>query len=87
MGLTYEDCLGLSDLTDDEVKAIEAHEHVPAIAALELGSYLLHAPNGERRIRRVIVDDIRKARETGNTKRAAELRLVLRHFVETHPEA
>ena len=45
--LTYEDCLGLCDLSEDEIRAIAEHEHLAEIAALELGQYLIHAPDGD----------------------------------------
>ena len=38
--LTYEDCVELSDLTEEEIEAVAQHEHLPEIVALELGSYL-----------------------------------------------
>ena len=41
--LTYEDCLGMTDLTQEEVDAISEHEHCPAIIALALGNYLVAA--------------------------------------------
>ena len=37
--LTYEDCVELSDLTEEEIEAIAQHEHLPEMAALEPVSY------------------------------------------------
>ena len=85
--LTFEDCLGLSDLTEEEVDAIAEHEHVPEIIAAELGSYLVHSSTGVPMIRRIILDDIEAARNRGDNDHALRLKLVLKHFVETHPEA
>jgi S-ribosylhomocysteine lyase LuxS involved in autoinducer biosynthesis len=85
--LTLQDCLELCELTEDEVLAIAEHEHIPEMAALELGSYLVHTPEGERRIKAMIVDDIDAARARGDLRRAAMLKLVLKHFVETHAAA
>ena len=59
--LTFEDCLGLSGLTEKEIDAIAQHEHLPEIVALELGNYLLHQPDGAPKIRRMILDDIADA--------------------------
>ena len=39
--LSYQDCVELSDLTEEEIEAIAEHEHLPEIAALEMGSYLV----------------------------------------------
>lgn len=85
--LTIQDCIELSELTEDEVLAIAEHENVPEMVAVELGSYLVHTPGGERRIKRMIVDDIRHARDRGDLGRAATLKMVLRHFVQTHAPA
>ncbi|MEP4379096.1 MAG: hypothetical protein ABJ215_03710 [Alphaproteobacteria bacterium] len=83
--LTREDCLALCELTEEEVAAIAEHEHVPELIAMEMGQYLCHAPNGEARIERMIVDDIETARKSGNVAHMAKLVAVLRHFVEHHP--
>ena len=82
--LTLQDCLELCELTEDEVLAIAEHEHIPEIAALELGNYLVHTPDGERRIKAMIADDIDAARERGDLCHAATLRLVLQRYVATH---
>lgn len=85
--LTYEDCVELSDLTEEEVEAIAQHEHLPEMAALEMGSYLVHSPEGVPMIKRIILDDIESARQHGHAEKALQLKLVLKHFVDTHPKA
>ena len=82
--LTMEDCLGLCDLTEDEIKAIAEHEHLTEIVAAELGNYLVHTPDGIPRIKAMIRDDIDRAEARGDSKRVLQLKLVLRHFIETH---
>lgn len=84
--LTYEDCLGFCDLTEEEIEAISEHEHIPVIVALELGQYLVQSEDGVRKIRRMILDDIEHARESNNKDRYMLLRATLKHFVDTHPE-
>jgi len=84
--LTYEDCLAFCELTEEEVAAIAEHEHLPEIVAAEYGNYLIHQPNGVPAIKRIILDDIEAAHARGDRKHALALRLVLRHFVETHPQ-
>src|SRR6185369_7842861 len=83
--LTLEDCLGLCELTEQEVLAIAHHEHVPEMAALELGNYLVHAPDGEMRIKSIILDDIAEARARGHCAAELALKLALRDFVLRHP--
>lgn len=52
--LTYRDCLALSLLSEEEVKAIARHEHVPEIVALELGWALSKTPEGRWQVQRMI---------------------------------
>lgn len=85
--LTLEDCIALSELTEDEIAAIAEHEHLPAIVAAELGNYLVHDAQGCPAIRRMILDDIATARARRDRRHGLALKLVLRHFVETHPDA
>lgn len=84
--LTFDDCLGLCELTEEEVAAIAEHEHLPMIVAAELGNYIIHSPDGALRIKRIIVDDIRAAASLRDLAHVLALKLVLRHFVERHPE-
>ncbi len=84
--LTYQDCLGLCSLTEDEIAAIAEHEHLPAIVAIEFGNYLVVTPDGQRRIKRIILDDIDAAAARGDRLHALKLKLVLKHFCDTHPD-
>jgi hypothetical protein len=83
--LTREDCLALCDVDADMVEAISQHEHVPEIVAAELGCYLTRTPEGQLRIRSMILDDIAEAVAGCDLKRALRLRLALRHFALSHP--
>jgi len=83
--LTYRDCLDYCDLTEDEIQAIADHEHLSELAALELGQYLVETADGEKAIRKIILDDINRAKSKDDLKSALKLRFVLRHFVQTHP--
>jgi hypothetical protein len=83
--LALEDCIALCDLTEEEVLAIAAHEHIPEIAAAELGNYLVREPDGELYIKSMIRDDIRHAETRGDGERMLALKLVLRNFVLQHP--
>ena len=85
--LTYQDCLGLCDCSAEEIRAIAEHEHLPEIVALELSESLMHSGTGVPMIRRMILDDIAAAREAGDNERAHKLRLVLKHFIATHPDS
>lgn len=36
--LTIEDCIGLSELTEEEILVIAQHEPIPEMAGVELGN-------------------------------------------------
>ena len=82
--LTFEDCLGLSELIEEEILAIAEHENIPELAALEFGNYLIKMPGGEKRLKRIILEDIAAARRSGNVRHAVTLKLVLRHYCQEH---
>ncbi len=83
--LSLEDCIALSGLTEDEVLAIAEHEHVPEIAAAELGNYLIQSPDGELCIKEMIRDDIAAAAVQGDRVRQLTLKMVLCSFIVQHP--
>ena len=82
--LTFEDCLSLCELTEDEVDAIAEHEHMGETAALEFGAYIMRSPDGEVRIQHMILEDIQAAQARGDFPHSAKLKRTLRHFIETH---
>lgn len=82
--LTFEDCLGFCQLSEEEVRAIAEHEHLPEIVALELGNYLMHGPDGELLVSHMFVEDVRAAERRGDLVHAASLKRCLRHFVGEH---
>lgn len=82
--LTLDDCIELSELSEEEILAIAEHEHLPEMVALELGNYLTHTSSGEKRIKRMICDDMEEARAKGDAHRVSMLKMVLKHFVEHH---
>lgn len=84
--LTFEDCLGLAALTDDEVDAIARHERIPAMVALELGFHLLRSQRGKEKARQFVVDDILEAQARNNCRDCARFGRVLGEFIASHPE-
>lgn len=84
--LTYQDCVGLCELSEDEIRAIAEHEHLPELVALELGQYLVQSADGQLRIRRMILEDLDAAETAGHTEDALRLKATIKHFIDTHPE-
>lgn len=85
MFLSIDDCVGLCDLSEEEVLAIAEHEHIPALVAAELGNYMLRSPEGELCLKSMICDDIAAARRNGERNRELALRQIVRTFVLEHP--
>jgi hypothetical protein len=85
--LTLEDCIAFSELTEEEILAIADHEHIPEMAAAEMGNYLMHSPSGEIRVRAIIVDDIKEAERSGDRTRAIVLKLILKRYLGEHSVA
>lgn len=83
--LTYEECLEMSDLTSDEITAIAEHEHMDPMIAVALGHYLI-THDGEQRIQRFILDDIERAKRSGDRNKQALLYGALQHFIKHHPQ-
>ncbi len=84
--LTLQDCIELSGLSEEEIDAIAEHEHIPEIIAAELGQYLVKSEHGVPMIKRIILDDIRHAEMRHDKAHVERLRVVLKHFIATHPE-
>jgi hypothetical protein len=82
--LTIHDCIELSGLTEEEIDALAEHEHVPEIIAAELGNYLVQTPEGEQRIKSMILDDLQAAQERADFQHVLKLKLCLRHFLQHH---
>ena len=83
--LSLNDCIGMCGLTEAEVRALAQHEHIPEIAATEMGNYLVGSQTGKSYIKSAIRDDIARACACGDPERALVLKLVLRNFVLQHP--
>ena len=49
--LTYEDCVAMSDLTEEEIEAIAEHERCHEMMALQMGNCLVQTTDGQHSIR------------------------------------
>lgn len=84
--LTYEDCLALAELTEEEVEAVAEHEHLPEMVALEFANYLAHREDGIPVMKRFILDELVAAERHGNRQKVLKLKMVLQRFISTHPQ-
>lgn len=84
--LTIEDCIALSDLSEEQVEAIAEHEHIPRMAAVEMGWYLVQTTEGRQRLKCMIIEEIVSANERGAHEHAAKLKRSLNDFLEEHAD-
>jgi hypothetical protein len=85
--ISYEDCIALCGLSQEEIQAIAEHEHVPEIVAASMAQYLLNQSRGCEAIRDMIIEDVRVAQGRGDRDHVQSLLHVLHHFLRDHPEA
>lgn len=83
--LTWNDCIDLTDLTEEDVDAIAEHEHLTPMAALEKGACLLDHPWGEPALRQMAWDNLSRALATSRRQRAARLESVFSETCSRHP--
>ena len=82
--LTLAECIGMSDLTDDEIAVIAEHEHVPEIVAVELGNGLLQTPKGLFILKCYISDVLAQAKLAGKRDKVKRLDRLLSRFNAAH---
>ncbi len=85
--ISFDDIVGMTDLTEEEIAAIAEHEHVPEITAAAFGEYLMHEHHGPARVQGMICDDIRSALHARDAVKAKSLYMALKAFMERHPDA
>ncbi len=83
--LTFEDCVGYSDLDQETIDAIAEHERVPAMVACELGQSLVGSELGVSAIRQLMERDLIDARIHHKHRREELISLALAHFNRDHP--
>ena len=79
--LTVQECVDMSELSNDAIRGIAEHEHIPEVVAAELGQELLKSPEGRSRIRRLMEENLELAAQGGEQDKAAHWKHVLDRFV------
>lgn len=83
--LSWNDCVALSNLADDEIAVIAEHERLPFMIALEKGADMLHQRWGDAAVRQMVWDTMTAADHHGKPHKAAELRGVFLETCRRHP--
>ena len=83
--ISVEECVGLSDLQEDEVAAIAEHEHVPTIVAAGMGNELLKTPRGVYQLHVMFRENLEQACGRRQLDRAKSIERTYRRFMAAHP--
>ena len=81
------DCIAMCGLTREEVQVLAEHERLPEIIAAAMAQCMLKQEQGARRIRDIIIADVRRAQGVGDRHQVQKLLHVLHHFLKEHPDA
>jgi hypothetical protein len=83
--ISFQDCLDLSGLTEDEAEILAEHENIPVMVAMELGATLLQTPKGTYFLKCCIQDCLERAELSGDRVRARHIDRILLRFNQAHP--
>jgi hypothetical protein len=81
---SIDECIGMSDLSEEMIAIISEHEHVPEIVAVGLGQGLLRTPKGLFTLKCYICDMREKAQLAGKRDKVKQLERVLTRFSATY---
>lgn len=84
--ISYEDCIGLVGLEEELVDAVIAHEHLPAIAAVEKVAAFLDQAWGHAAVRQMVMDDIEAVARGSDVEKLFRLEALLERTADQFPE-
>jgi hypothetical protein len=70
MILTVQECVDMSELSNEAIRVIAEHEHMPEVVAAELGQELLKSTGGIAEIRRMLEKSVELAIQGGRRTRS-----------------
>lgn len=83
--ITLKDCLDYSDLTEEEVAVIAAHEHLTYPFAVEMACGMSQSQEGEDLLRCLLKAAVRDARHDHDSAALKAARHALQEFAAAHP--
>lgn len=84
--ISIKDCLDYSDLTEDEVGVIAAHEQLPYPCAVELACSLAQSLEGEEILRGLLQNAVDAASSNAQSEALEAAMVAYRQFTANHPE-
>jgi hypothetical protein len=83
--LTLQECRDFSDLSQEEVREIAEHEHLPEVLAAALGHALLKTPNGVDIILGYLLQNLERAAARGDLRRVSEVAALITRVMTRRP--
>jgi hypothetical protein len=84
MIVTVQECVDMSELSNEAIRAIAEHEHIPEVVAAELGQELLKGTGGIAEIRRMLEKNLKLAMQAGEQDKINDCKRVLRAFIASY---
>jgi hypothetical protein len=84
MILTVQEYVDMSELSNEAIRAIAEHEHIPEVVAGELGQALLKATGGIAEIQRMLEEHLELAVQAGAQDKVDDRKRVLRSFIASY---
>jgi hypothetical protein len=83
--ISIQDCIDYSDLTEDEVRTIADHEHVPFEFAAQLACCLAQTTEGTDVLRCLLTKAVSDAAESPREEALLLAQRALQQFLRNHP--
>jgi len=82
--LTLQECVDMSELGNEAIRAIAEHEHIPELVAAERGQELLKTAAGIAEIRRILEAHLALAVEASKQDKILDRKRVLDRFIASY---
>jgi hypothetical protein len=84
MILTVQECVDMSELSNEAIRAIAEHEHIPEVVAAELGQDMLKTAGGIAEIERILEENLELAVQAGEQDKINDRKRVLERFIASY---
>jgi hypothetical protein len=84
MMLTAQECVDMSELSNEAIRAIAEHEHIPEVVAAELGQDMLKTAGGIAEIERILEENLELAVQAGEQDKINDRKRVLERFIASY---
>ncbi|HXK57591.1 MAG TPA: hypothetical protein PLZ16_13190 [Gammaproteobacteria bacterium] len=82
--LTFEDCVDFCNFTEEEVRALQEGENVPALEACIRAHGLADNPRGCRQLLKYMQERLEQVEARNDSNASREVHAAMEHFTSTH---